>query len=166
MWCNSSSVDVFFFEKCSACRVCVCVCVCLCVCVREKEGKGKEWRFEAPAKRICLAAVSFRRVKDYGRITTNEWEDPHTHMQTHTHTQLSLYIVCVCVCVCVCVSKSETVCTVHSSLICCQWLSAVAFTAAGSALVTVYLRHPVNTLADMKPCHTKWSQNTVAFLFR
>lgn len=64
-----------------------------CVCCKERERgeRGKEWRFEAPAKRICLAAVSFRRVKDYGRITTNEQEDPHTH------TTFPLLCVCVCV---------------------------------------------------------------------
>lgn len=37
--------------------------------------RGKEWRSEAPAERICLAAVSFCHIKDYGRITINELED-------------------------------------------------------------------------------------------
>lgn len=44
----------------------------------EKERKGKEWRFEAPAKRICLTAVSFCRVKDYGSYN-NGPPPPRTH---------------------------------------------------------------------------------------
>lgn len=52
------------------------------VCTYRKDG-GKELRFEAPAKRIGLAAVSFRRVKDYER-TTNE----------HMHSFPSTLYVC------------------------------------------------------------------------
>lgn len=44
----------------------------VCKGASKKEKEGKEWGFEAPARRICLAAVSFRMVEDYGRITANE----------------------------------------------------------------------------------------------
>lgn len=75
----------------------VCVTVCVCVCHIKRVGeRGKKWRFEAPAKRICLAAVSFCRVKDYGRITTNEQDDQHTHTHTpHAYTHNFASILCV-----------------------------------------------------------------------
>lgn len=78
------------------CKIRVCHSVCVCHIKRVGE-RGKKWRFEAPAKRICLAAVSFCRVKDYGRITTNEQDDQHTHTHpTCTHITLLLYCVCIC----------------------------------------------------------------------
>lgn len=60
---NFSRYFVVFESVCSA-RACVFVC-----------ERGRDCKFEAPEQRICLAAVSFCRVKDYGRITTNQQQD-------------------------------------------------------------------------------------------
>lgn len=87
-----------------------------CLWVSER---GKEWRSEAPAEWICLAAVSFCHIKDYGRITTNEQEDKQ---------HINYPVVCEWACHCQ---------WNHSFICCLFWLVIVTFTAGWKSSVTI-----------------------------